>query len=189
MRAISLGTLVAVCLFATACSSTMTSNGGQGGQVGSGGAGDGGHQTGAGGSGTGGAGKGGTGAGGAGTGGTGAGGAGSGGHTGVGGHSNDAGQDATAGMSDCNPACGSGSVCVGTGIQGGAIFLPNDAGVCPAGRHVENGFCLQDLTFACMPIPSGCNGAATCTCASSLCNGRTCGTPTLDELTCIQFVP
>jgi hypothetical protein len=179
MRAISLSTVFAACLLAAACSSTGINNGGQGGQVGSGGAGDGGHQTGAGGAG----------AGGAGTGGTGAGGAGSGGHTGVGGHSNDAGQDATAGRSDCNPACGSGSVCVGTGIQGGAIFMPNDAGVCPAGRHVENGFCLQDLTFACMPIPSGCNGAATCTCASSLCNGRTCGTPTLDELTCIQFVP
>ena len=148
------------------------SNGGQGGQLGSGGAGDGGHQTGAGGSGAGGAGN------------TGVGG------SGIGGHVSDAGPDAKdSGATDCNPACGSGSVCVGTGIQGGAIFMPDDAGVCPAGRHVESGFCLQDLTFACMPIPSGCNGAATCACASSLCNGRTCNVPSPGEMTCVLQVP
>ena len=130
MHTNSLGIFVAVCLVAAACSSTMTGNGGQGGQIGSGGAGDGGHQTSDGGNGAG-------------------------GNIGVGGHATDAGPDATAGTTDCHPACGSGSVCVGTGIQGGAVFFA-DGGVCPAGRHVENGICLQDLTFACMPIPSGC---------------------------------
>ena len=54
----------------------------------------------------------------------------------LGGHSGDAGPDATAGTTDCNPACGSGSVCVGTGVQGGAVFFA-DGGVCPAGRHAQ----------------------------------------------------
>lgn len=128
MRAISLGTLVAVCFVAAACSSTATN--------------------------------------------------------GV----SDAGPDATASSTDCHPACGSGSVCVGTGTQGGAVFFA-DGGVCPPGRHAQGGICVQDLAFTCMPIPSGCNGAATCACASSLCNGRLCSTPTLDELTCILAVP
>src|SRR3954470_9305471 len=166
MRAISLSALVSLCLVAAACSSTATSNDGQGGQVGSGGAGDGGHQGGAGGTGN-------TGAGGAGT----------------GGHASDAGTDATAGMTDCNPACASGSVCVGTGTQGGAVFFA-DAGVCPAGRHAQGNICIQNLTFACMPIPSSCNGTATCACASSLCNGHgSCGAPSPGELTCILAVP
>jgi hypothetical protein len=168
MRAISLGALVSVCLVAVACSSTAN-NGGQGGQVGSGGTGDGGHPSGAGGNGTG--------------------GNGAGGDIGLlGGHSGDAGPDA-ANVTDCHPACGSGSVCVGTGVQGGAVFFA-DGGVCPAGRHAQGDICVQDLTFACMPIPSGCNGTATCACASSLCNGHGgCGAPSPGELTCILAVP
>jgi hypothetical protein len=163
MRSISLSALVSVCLVAAACSSTATSNDGQ---VGSGGAGEGGHPSGAGGSGAG-------------------------GDIGLlGGHSGDAGPDATdGGTTDCNPACGSGSVCVGTGVQGGAVFFA-DGGVCPAGRHAQGNICIQNLTFACMPIPSGCNGTATCACASSLCNGHGgCGAPSPGELTCILAVP
>ncbi len=91
-------------------------------------------------------------------------------------------------MTGCTPACGAGSVCVGTGTQGGAVFFA-DGGVCPPGRHVENNRCVQDLTFACMPIPSACNGNATCACASSLCNGRSCGAPSPGEITCILAVP
>ena len=162
MRATSLCTLFAVCLFAVACSSTATS-GGQGGQVGSGGAGVGGHQTSDGGNGAG-------------------------GNVGVGGHATDAASDATAGTTDCHPACASGSVCVGSGVQGGAVFFA-DGGVCPAGRHAQGNICVQDLTFACMPIPSGCNGTPTCACASSLCSGRPCVTATSDEVTCILAVP
>lgn len=156
---------------AAACSSTATGNGGQGGHgdTAAGGAagdtGDGGHQTGVGGEGAGGA-----------------------GNNGQGGHSSDAGPDATSGAGDCQPACGTGSVCVGTGVQGGAVFFA-DGGACPTGRHVDHGLCLQDLTFACMPIPGGCNGTATCVCASSLCNGRICGAPSAGELTCILAVP
>jgi len=171
MRVISLGTLVvAVCLVAAACSSTTNGNGGQGGQTGSGGSGSGGQQTGAGGNS--------------------AGGAGGTGNSGAGGHAIDAGPDASdaAGTGDCKPACGSGDVCVGTGVQGGAIFFA-DGGVCPAGRHAQGNICIQDLTWACKPIPSGCNGVATCACASSLCTQGGCSSPTLDELTCILAVP
>jgi hypothetical protein len=173
MRVIGLGTVfVAVCLVAGACSSTTNGNGGQGGQTGSGGSGSGGQQTGAGGNS--------------------AGGAGGTGNSGAGGHASDAGQDAAGpdatGAGDCHPACGTGFVCVGTGVQGGAVFFA-DGGVCPAGRHAQGNICIQDLTWACKPIPSGCNGVATCACASSLCTQGGCSSPTLDELTCILAVP
>ena len=128
----------------------------------------------------------GTGSGGNGQGGNGQGGASA--DAGTGGHAADAGPDSMTNAGGCNPACGTGSVCVGTGTEGGAIFFP-DGGVCPAGRHVSNGFCVQDLTFACMPIPSGCNGTATCACASSLCNGRFCRVPSAGELDCVLQVP
>jgi hypothetical protein len=129
------------------------------------------------------------GTGGAGDGGSGAGGSGQGG---AGGQSGTGGQG-DAGSSDCSPACGSGLVCVGTGVQGGAVFLA-DGGVCPPGRHVQGIICIQDLTFTCMPIPSGCNGNVTCSCASSLCNtdgglGRVCATPQPGELTCVLEAP
>ena len=98
-----------------------------------------------------------------GTGGSGAGTGGSG--TGTGGTG---GQGGGGGMT-CSPACGSGSVCVGTGIEGGALFMPDDAGVCPSGRHSSGNTCVTDLAYACMTIPAGCGGTVTCACASSLC--------------------
>ena len=135
------------------------SSGGQGGQVGSGGSGNGG-QTGAGGEGAGG--------------------------SGAGGAIADAGPDAAG--TDCHPACGSGQICVGSGVQGGAVFFA-DGGVCPAGRHAQGQICVQDLTWACKALPSGCNGTATCACASSLCTQGSCNVPSPDELTCILAVP
>jgi hypothetical protein len=177
MRGIRLLVFVAACVTAASCSSTAIM-GGTGGQNGGGDGGSGAGGTGAGGSSLGG--NTGTIDGGPKDGGQ----AGSGGKSGAGGQSGIGG----AGGSDCSPACSSGSVCVGTGLEGGAVFFP-DGGVCPPGRHVENNLCVQDLSFACMPIPSGCNGTATCACASSLCNGRVCGTPRPGELTCLLLVP
>lgn len=171
MRAIRGWALVSVFLMAAACSSTSSKDdAGQGGSGnnGQGGGAQGGSQ-GSGGS-----------AGGGGQGGTGQG--------GTGGHAIDAGPDGTTGATGCNPACGADSVCVGTGTEGGAIFFP-DGGVCPTGRHLSGNFCVQDLTFACMPIPSGCNGTATCACAPSVCNGRVCRVPTAGELDCVLQVP
>jgi hypothetical protein len=117
--------------------------------------------------------------GGTGSGGTGGSGAGTGGSGGSGG-----------GEMTCSPACGSGSICVGTGIEGGALIMPNDAGVCPSGRHRSGDSCVTDLSYACMTIPAVCAGTVTCTCASSLCpSSHHCGGPSGGVLTCIEAVP
>lgn len=117
-----------------------------------------------------------------GTGGSGTGGSG----TGTGGSG---GQGGGGGMT-CSPACGSGSICVGTGIEGGALFMPDDAGLCPSGRHPSGNICETDLAYACMPIPAGCGGTVTCACASSLCPAsHACQGPSGGILTCIEAVP
>jgi hypothetical protein len=96
----------------------------------------------------------------------------------------------TGGDMTCSPACGSGSICVGTGIEGGALFMPDDAGVCPSGRHPSGQICVTDLSYACMTIPSVCAGTVTCACASSLCPAsHTCQGPSAGILTCIEAVP
>jgi hypothetical protein len=92
----------------------------------------------------------------------------------------------------CSPGCGAGSICVGTGTEGGAIKVANDAGVCPSGTHATGigSLCTNDLSYACMPIPSGCNGTVTCACASSLCAAsHICRGPSDGVLTCVQQVP
>jgi len=90
----------------------------------------------------------------------------------------------------CTPACGGGSVCVGTGTLGGALILPNDAGVCPSGRHLSGNICVGDLSYACMTIPASCNGTVTCACASSLCPSlHMCQGPSGGILSCVEAVP
>jgi hypothetical protein len=92
----------------------------------------------------------------------------------------------------CAPACGTGSVCVGTGTVGGAIISVDDAGVCPTGTHPGNfaDRCDRDLSYSCMTIPVGCGGTATCACASSLCQApHMCGVAAGGVLTCIEAVP
>ncbi len=99
------------------------------------------------------------------------------------------GQGGAGGMT-CSPACSTGSTCVGTGIEGGALILPNDAGVCPSGRHPSGNICEDGLACACMPIPAGCGGTVSCTCASSLCPAsHACQGPSGGILTCIEAVP
>ena len=90
----------------------------------------------------------------------------------------------------CSPACASGSVCVATGTEGGAVIMPNDAGVCPTGRHLSGNFCASDLAYACMAIPAGCGGTVTCACASSLCPTlHNCQEPSGGTLSCVEAVP
>jgi hypothetical protein len=128
---------------------------------------------------------------------TGAGGAtGSAGTTGASGTTGSAGTTGTGGSSasdggqTCSPACGSGSICVGSGTEGGAVIMPNDAGVCPAGRHLAGNACVNDLSYACKAIPAGCGGTVTCTCASSLCpTSYMCQGPSNGVLTCVLAVP
>jgi hypothetical protein len=101
------------------------------------------------------------------------------------------GSGGASGAMTCSPACGGGSVCVGTGTEGGAVIFPNDAGVCPSGSHLAGSTCQRDLSYACMPVPAACGGgAATCACASTLCqSGHMCQVQNDGVLTCIEAVP
>jgi hypothetical protein len=116
----------------------------------------------------------------------------SGGSDGGGGHGGSTGTGGSGGTGGdtCSPACGAGSVCVASGVQGGVVVLVNDAGTCPSGYHpTGNGSCTQDLAYACMQIPAGCGGTVTCTCASSLCAGRMCDGYSGGLLSCVDLVP
>jgi len=92
---------------------------------------------------------------------------------------------------DCNPACTGQTACVGTGVEGGPLLLVGDGGTCPQGRHPVGSVCVQDLTYACMAIPTACGGTATCACASAtLCvSGHTCLQVNSNELTCVLEAP
>jgi hypothetical protein len=93
---------------------------------------------------------------------------------------------------DCNPACGAGKVCVGTGTEGGALIMPNDAGVCPSGSHLSGNFCQNNLGYACQPMPAACNGTLACPCASTLCSSTgpySCQVASASELLCVELVP
>jgi hypothetical protein len=97
-------------------------------------------------------------------------------------------------LGDCNPPCAAGSFCLGTGTEGGAILMPNDAGVCPAGSYNPGGAinaCIRQLSYACVPIPPACNGTITCGCAPSPCGegGRVCQETSANEVTCVLQVP
>ncbi|HVR62138.1 MAG TPA: hypothetical protein VMU50_09575 [Polyangia bacterium] len=127
---------------------------------------------------------------------TGTGGAGGQGGTGGTGGSGAAGSDGGSAGADggmnCSPACDTISICVGTGTEGGAIIVANDAGVCPAGSHPAgiSNICARDLSFACKPIPAACGATVTCACASSLCpTSYHCGGPSDGVLTCVLQVP
>jgi hypothetical protein len=96
-----------------------------------------------------------------------------------------------SGAATCSPACGGGSVCVGSGTEGGVVIFPDDAGVCRSGTHLAGSTCQNDLSYACMPIPAACNGgAATCACASTLCaSGHMCQVAGDGFLNCVELVP
>jgi hypothetical protein len=101
-----------------------------------------------------------------------------------------------ASATDCNPACQTDQICVGTGTEGGAVIMPNDAGVCPAGSHVSDpggglAICQRDLAYTCAPMPSACNGTLACACATSLCPSGpySCQVASARELLCVELVP
>src|SRR5690242_4234493 len=48
-----------------------------------------------------------------------------------------------AGAAGCKPPCGPGTVCVRDQINGGAVLLPTDGGVCPQGTHLQGDFCQR----------------------------------------------
>jgi len=117
-------------------------------------------------------------------------GCGSSGSGGTGGAGGGGGQGGAGGATDCSPPCTGQTVCVGTGVEGGAVFLVGDGGVCPSGRHAQGNICVADLAYACQPLPSGCNGAVNCSCAASLCTTpQTCTVVGANELTCVVLAP
>jgi hypothetical protein len=128
-----------------------------------------------------------------GTGGTsGTGGTGGQGGNGQGGSNQGSGGSGGAAATDCNPTCGAGKVCVGTGTEGGALIMPNDAGVCPSGSHLSGNFCQNNLGYACQPMPAACNGTLACPCASTLCPSTgpySCQVASASELLCVELVP
>jgi hypothetical protein len=94
-----------------------------------------------------------------------------------------------SGATDCTPSCGAGSVCVGSGSQGGAVVQP-DGGICPQGRHLEGTLCEQNLSYKCMTIPTACSGTLSCACAgTTLCGVSTCNVLGAVEITCVEEVP
>ena len=117
---------------------------------------------------------------------------GTGGTSGQGGTNAGTGGSGGAGASDCSPPCQTDQICVGTGTEGGAVIMPNDAGVCPAGSHPSSTgtltFCQRDLSYACAPMPSSCNGTLACDCATSLCP-YSCQVASNRELLCVELVP
>lgn len=123
------------------------------------------------------------------------GGGGTGGSSGLGGQGGSAqgtGGSGGAVATDCAPGCSTGKVCVGSGVEGGVLLIPNDAGVCPDGYHVSGNFCQHDLSYACQPMPSACNGTLDCTCASTLCpssGGYSCQVASASELLCVLLAP
>jgi len=71
----------------------------------------------------------------------------------------------------CGPAtCGNDQVCVVSQIEGGAVRLPDDAGVCPVGTRNNNGRCELLPTYRCAPRPAACGAGLSCDCARSLCD-------------------
>lgn len=72
-------------------------------------------------------------------------------------------------------SCAANQVCVRDQTLGGAVFVPDDAGMCPTGRIPQGGSCVSAPTYSCAPRPAACTGALSCACAASLCaNSRTC---------------
>ncbi|MFO0675841.1 MAG: hypothetical protein U0169_04865 [Polyangiaceae bacterium] len=94
-----------------------------------------------------------------------------------------------AGPTECSPECGSSEVCVRKQFNGGAVRTPDDAGMCPAGYHVNGGFCQADPTFACRPRPVACATTLSCTCASSVCESYMCTDTTDRQVNCVLNAP
>jgi hypothetical protein len=108
-----------------------------------------------------------------------------------GGASGGGGQGGSGASTDCHPPCTGQTVCVGSGTEGGAVVLAGDGGVCPSGRHLQGNNCIQDLTYTCEAIPSGCNGTVTCVCAAgTLCTAQqSCSPIGTNEITCVLLAP
>lgn len=90
--------------------------------------------------------------------------------------------------------CGAGQVCVREQVLGGALVLPDDAGMCPPGYQPGDPgtrACVRDPTYRCADRPAACaGGALSCGCAGSLCTGCTmCMGVTDSTINCLCLAP
>jgi hypothetical protein len=86
--------------------------------------------------------------------------------------------------------CQPGELCVQSQFEGGAVMLPNDAGMCPAGEMNENGICQHLPTYACAATPPACASSLSCACAQSLCQSSyTCTSASQGLVQCLLAAP
>jgi hypothetical protein len=86
--------------------------------------------------------------------------------------------------------CGAGDICVMNQFEGGAVQLPNDAGMCPDGESNLGGHCQPLPTFHCAVAPSGCAAGLTCGCAQSVCDpGFMCMQASAGLVQCFLLAP
>jgi hypothetical protein len=94
--------------------------------------------------------------------------------------------------SGCRPACATGSICVSSVTNGGAVIFENDAGACGPGLHPSgvSGFCARDPIYGCATTPAACGTTITCACAGTLCvSPSTCTGASAGEVDCQKNVP
>ena len=92
--------------------------------------------------------------------------------------------------------CKVGEICVAYRTIGGALFTPDDAGLCPPGKHLQpGGRCENDWAYTCQPKPVSCPGTVDCSCAQSFCTdhgyGDACSvrTETSSDIECVLPAP
>ena len=94
---------------------------------------------------------------------------------------------------DASGSCGSATcaateICVRQRVLGGALQLPDDAGMCPTGRHLEGSMCVADFSYRCATRPA-CT-TADCACLGSLCQSSyMCRGAEATLLTCELLAP
>ncbi len=102
--------------------------------------------------------------------------------------------DVTSDVSDdaattCGSAnCSATEICVRQRVLGGAFLQPDDAGMCPAGRHREGDSCVADYSYRCAARPA-CT-TVDCACLGSLCAASyMCRGAEASLLTCELLAP